>query len=426
MSSASAEPQQKIPENAAAPDVADAPSVPYQVLARKYRPQNFSELIGQEALVRTLKNAIAMDRIAHAFILTGVRGIGKTTTARIIARALNCTGRDGKGDITADPCGVCSNCTSIAEGRHVDVLEMDAASRTGVDDIREIIDSVQYAPSSARFKIYIVDEVHMLSKSAFNALLKTLEEPPPHVKFIFATTEINKLPVTILSRCQRFDLQRIDSAALQAYFGEILQKETITSEDNALYLIARAADGSARDGLSLLDRAIALSDGKLTGDLVRSMLGLSDRNMIFDLFEAVIKGDTDAALDRAAELYTGGADPDHILKDLLDVTHLLTKGKLAPVTLESTDLPETERTRGTALAAELSVPALSRLWQILVKGREELRLSPLPQQALDMVLIRALYAADLPLPAEIVTALEKTGAGENKEPQAEKKNLKNP
>lgn len=394
---------------------------PYLVLARKYRPNNFTELIGQEALVRTLSNAISMDRIAHAFMLTGVRGIGKTTTARLIALALNCIGKDGNGDITTAPCGECTHCKAIIEGRHVDVLEMDAASRTGVDDVREIIDSVQYASTSARFKVYIIDEVHMLSKQAFNALLKTLEEPPPHVKFIFATTEINKVPVTILSRCQRFDLARISSETLYDYFNTLMEKENISVEDEAMRLISRAADGSARDGLSLLDRAISLSEGKITTVLTRSMLGLSDRNMIFDLFEALSHGNAETTFALTEQLYESGADPDHILKDLLDVTHLLTKGKVTPQTLESGYLPETEKARGLALSEKLSVPALSRLWQILLAGRSEVLNSPTPPQTLDMVFIRTLYAAQMPLPSEIITALEKQ---ETTEDTAQKKSLK--
>lgn len=401
-------------------DTGGKADTPYLVLARKYRPRNFSELIGQDALVRTLQNAIAMNRIAHAFILTGVRGVGKTTTARIIALALNCIGKEENGGITAEPCGICTHCKAIMDGRHVDVLEMDAASRTGVDDVRDIIDSVQYAPASARFKIFIIDEIHMLSKSAFNALLKTLEEPPPHVKFIFATTEINKVPVTILSRCQRFDLPRIDSTLLNDYFTELLGKEKIDAEDEAVHLIARAADGSARDGLSLLDRAIALSDGKITTELVRDMLGLSDRNMIFDLLTVLSAGDTENSFAITAKLFAAGADPDQILKDLLDAIHLVSKGKLVPDTLKTGFLPETEKTRGLALAETLSVPALSRLWQILIKGREELKTAPAPAQALDMVLIRTLYAAQMPLPSDIIAALENSDA----DTATQKKNLK--
>lgn len=413
-------PQKTEPEQNTSADTDGKADTPYLVLARKYRPRNFSELVGQDALVRTLQNAIAMNRIAHAFILTGVRGVGKTTTARIIALALNCIGKDEKTGITAEPCGECTHCKAITEGRHVDVLEMDAASRTGVNDVRDIIDSVQYAPASARFKIFIIDEIHMLSNSAFNALLKTLEEPPPHVKFIFATTEINKVPVTVLSRCQRFDLPRIDSRLLNDYFSTLLEKEKLDAEDEAVHLIARAADGSARDGLSLLDRAIALSDGKITADLVRNMLGLSDRNMIFDLLEALAAGDAENSFAVTGKLFAAGADPDQILKDLLDAVHLVSKGKLVPEMLQNGFLAETEKTRGLALAGTLSVPALSRLWQILIKGREELKSAPAPAQALDMVLIRTLHAAQMPLPAEIIAALENSGT----EPAAQKKSLK--
>lgn len=398
----------------------DQNATPYLVLARKYRPQNFSELVGQDALVQTLSNAIAMDRIAHAFMLTGVRGIGKTTTARLIALALNCIGKDGNGGITTEPCGECTHCKAIIEGRHVDVLEMDAASRTGIDDVREIIDSVQYASTSARFKIYIIDEVHMLSKAAFNALLKTLEEPPAHVKFIFATTEINKVPVTILSRCQRFDLSRMESETLHSYFLSLMEKEGIEVEDEAIRLIARAADGSARDGLSLLDRAISLSEGKITTELTRTMLGLSDRNMVFDLFDALSTGDAEKTFTLTEQLHMAGADPDNILKDLLDITHLLTKGKVTPASLESSYLPEMEKERGKEFIEKLSVPALSRLWQILLAGRNELLSSPTPQQTLDMIFIRTLYAAQLPLPSDVITALEKSTEAD----AAQKKSLK--
>ena len=307
----------------------------YRVLARKYRPQTFAELIGQEAMVRTLANAIASGRVAHAFILTGVRGVGKTTTARIIARALNCVGPDGTGGPTAEPCGECVHCRSIAEDRHVDVIEMDAASRTGVDDIRELTDGMRYRPVSARFKIYIIDEVHMLSKNAFNALLKTLEEPPPDVKFVFATTEIQKVPVTVLSRCQRFSLRRVPIDQLVAHYQGIAAAESVEIEPAALGLIARAADGSVRDGLSLLDQAIALAGGSSPGGpigeaMVRDMLGIADRNLIFDLFETVLKGDAAGALDRMEALYQGGADPLSVIQDLLDLAHFVTRLKLVP------------------------------------------------------------------------------------------------
>lgn len=381
----------------AADTPANAKPAEYRVLARKYRPQNFAELKGQDALVRTLSNAIESGRIAHAFMLTGVRGVGKTTTARIVARALNCeTGP------TITPCGVCEQCKAIAEDRHVDVLEMDAASRTGVDDIREIIDSVQYAPVSGRYKVFIIDEVHMLSKAAFNALLKTLEEPPEHVKFVFATTEIRKVPVTVLSRCQRFDLRRIDAGILDAYFKEILGKEKVEAEDGAVALIARAADGSARDGLSLLDQAISREPGKVTEEQVRHMLGLVDRSITLDLFESLMKGDSPAAMGYLDSLYKAGADPVMVLQDLLDLTHYLTKVKVSPEVAADKALPEAERVRGTALSKSLSVPVLTRTWQILLKGVTEVQHAFSPQQALEMVLIRLLFAADQPTPGDLV------------------------
>lgn len=376
----------------------------YRVLARKYRPQNFSELKGQDALVRTLSNAIETGRIAHAFMLTGVRGVGKTTTARIVARALNCE----KGP-TITPCGVCEQCRAIAEDRHVDVLEMDAASRTGVDDIREIIDSVQYAPVSGRYKVFIIDEVHMLSKAAFNALLKTLEEPPEHVKFVFATTEIRKVPVTVLSRCQRFDLRRIGADVLEAYFMEIAAKERVEAEQTAVALIARAADGSARDGLSLLDQAISREQGKVTEEQVRSMLGLVDRSVTFDLFEALQKGQSGEAMGYLDALYKGGADPLMVLQDLLELTHYLTKVKVSPDMARDQALPEAERVRGAALAKALSVPVLTRTWQMLGKGISEVQQAFSPQQALEMVLIRLLFAAELPTPGDLIKQVRDGG-----------------
>ena len=355
----------------------------YRVLARKYRPMTFANMVGQEAMVRTLSNAMKSGRLAHAFILTGVRGVGKTTTARIIARALNCVGPDGAGDATIEPCGQCDPCRTIAADRNVDVMEMDAASRTGVEDIREIIEGVRYAPVSARYQVYIIDEVHMLSKNAFNALLKTLEEPPPHMKFIFATTEIRKVPVTVLSRCQRFDLRRIDAEVLAGYFANIAKTEQVGIEADALALIARAADGSARDGLSLLDQAIAqdaTGDGGLIGvDQVRAMLGLADRTAIIDLFEALIRGDAPPALDLLADLYRDGADPLVVLQDLLDFTHFLTRVKLVPSIAKQAGTAEAERVRGTALAGTLNMPVLSRAWQMLLKGVGEVQTAPSPQ-----------------------------------------------
>lgn len=373
----------------------------YRVLARKYRPKNFSELKGQDALVRTLTNAIQSGRIAHAFMLTGVRGVGKTTTARIIARALNCE----KGP-TIEPCGVCDQCRAIAEDRHVDVIEMDAASRTGVDDVREIIDSVQYAPVSGRYKIFIIDEVHMLSKNAFNALLKTLEEPPEHTKFVFATTEIRKVPVTVLSRCQRFDLRRIDAKVLQDYFTEILGKENVSAEPAAVALIARAADGSARDGLSLLDQSISREPGKITEEQVRTMLGLVDRSISLDLYEALMKGENVAAMQFLDSLYKGGADALMVLQDLMDLTHYLTKLKVSPDIARDQALPEAERVRGATLAQTLTVPVLTRAWQILQKGVPEVQHAFQPQQALEMVLIRLLYVSDQPSPSDLLKQMK--------------------
>ncbi len=343
-------------------------AAPYRVLARKYRPSTFAELIGQEAMVRTLTNAIATGRIAHAFILTGVRGVGKTTTARILARSLNCVGPDGEGGPTITPCGRCEPCRSIAEDRHVDVMEMDAASRTGVDDIRELTDGVRYKPVAARFKIYIIDEVHMLSKNAFNALLKTLEEPPADVKFIFATTEIHKVPITVLSRCQRFSLRRVPEELLAKHYAEIVAHEGVTAEPAAIALIARAADGSVRDGLSLLDQAIAQGSGTVAEGAVRDMLGIADRGLVFDLLEMTLRGDAAAALARLTALYQGGADPVMVLQDLLELTHFLTRLKLVPAAGEADPTLQGERDRGAALAEKLGFAELTRTWQMLLKG----------------------------------------------------------
>ncbi|MBP2304807.1 DNA polymerase III subunit gamma/tau [Azospirillum melinis] len=384
------------------PASAPATGQAYRVLARKYRPKTFDELIGQDALVRTLTNAIQSGRIAQAFMLTGVRGVGKTTTARIIARALNCTGPDGTGGPTVSPCGVCDNCRAIAEDRHVDVMEMDAASHTGVDDIREIIDGVRYAPVSARYKLYIIDEVHMLSKSAFNALLKTLEEPPSHVKFVFATTEIRKVPVTVLSRCQRFDLRRVDAQVLKEHFTRVTAQEGADIEGDAASLIARAADGSVRDGLSLLDQAIALAAGTVTAQQVRDMLGLADRTRVIDLFEAAVSAKPAEAMDILSDLHRVGADPVVILQDLLDLVHNLTRLKVVPDSANDPSLPEAERTRGASLSSKLGMPALTRAWQLLLKGLNEVQAAPVPQQALEMVIVRLSYAADLPTPGELI------------------------
>ena len=384
----------------------DSPApAPYRVLARKYRPTDFAGLIGQDAMVRTLSNAIASGRLAHAFVLTGVRGVGKTTTARIIARALNCVGIDGKGGPTIEPCGQCEHCRAIAEDRHVDILEMDAASRTGVNDIREIIEGVRYRPTSARFKVYIIDEVHMLSTAAFNALLKTLEEPPEHVKFIFATTEIRKIPVTVLSRCQRFDLRRVEMDVLAAHFAGIAVKENAEIAPGALKLIARAADGSVRDGLSLLDQAISHGAGLVSEDQVRDMLGLADRARVFDLLDAVMKGEVAPALDQIAGQYAAGADPAVVLQDMLELTHWLTRLKVTPDAADSLGASETERVKGRQMAEGLSLAALTRAWQMLLKGLAETRAAPNPLQAAEMAVVRLAYAAELPTPAELAEQL---------------------
>lgn len=377
----------------------------YRVLARKYRPATFADLIGQDALVRTLKNAIDTGRLAQAYILTGIRGVGKTTSARIIARALNCIGPDGKGGMTTEPCGVCEHCRAIAEGRHVDVVEIDAASNTGVDNVREIIETTRYNPTSARFKIYIVDEVHMLTKQAFNALLKTLEEPPERVKFIFATTEIRKVPTTVLSRCQRFDLRRVDVEPLTQHFKNIIEKENLKAEDDALRLIARAADGSVRDGLSLLDQAIAHGGGNVTADFVRAMIGLADRAAVFDLFEKLMNGDIKSALDLFNAQYDLGAEPLVVLQDLLDLTHWLTRAKIAPELADDPSMASAERERGAEMAKKLSMPVLTRAWQMLLKGINETVYAPSAKQAAEMLLIRLAYAAELPPPAEIIGSL---------------------
>ena len=382
----------------------------YRVLARKYRPSDFSELIGQEPMVRTLTNAFSSGRIAQAWMLTGVRGVGKTTTARILARALNYrTAEIDRPSIDLSVPG--EHCRAIMEGRHVDVIEMDAASHTGIDDIRDIIDRVRYAPVSARYKVYIIDEVHMLSTQAFNGLLKTLEEPPPHVKFIFATTEIRKVPITVLSRCQRFDLRRIDAGQLVGHLGAISAKEGITIEDEALAMIARAAEGSARDALSILDQAIAHSGGITGGGAVdaaavRTMLGLADRGRIIDLFEHLMKGDVAAALAEFRAQYETGADPAAVLTDLAEFDHLVTRLRFVPDAAEDASLSEAERRRGVEFAASLSVKVLSRVWQMLLKGIPEVQSSNRPLSAAEMVLIRIAHAADLPMLDEALKALD--------------------
>jgi len=385
----------------------DPDSAGYRVLARKYRPTAFSGLIGQDVLVRTLTNAFKVSRIAHAFILTGVRGVGKTTTARIVARALNCIGPDGTGEPTTEPCGQCEHCRAISEDRHVDVLEMDAASRTGVDDIRELIEGVRYRPTSARYKVYIIDEVHMLSKNAFNALLKTLEEPPEHVKFIFATTEIRKVPVTVLSRCQRFDLNRVDAETLTGHFTRIAANEGAAVSEAAIQLIARAADGSVRDGLSLLDQAISQASGGVTQEAVRDMLGLADRSQTFMLLEAAFAGDIAQALKLVEQQYRDGADPVALFEDMLEITHFLTRIKVVPETADGAHVPEIERTRGKDMAARLPMAALARGWQMLLKGLQEIRYAPSPKQAAEMAVIRLGYTSGLPTPDEALRSLRK-------------------
>ena len=378
----------------------------YRVLARKYRPQGFKDLIGQDALVRTISNAIAQNKLAQAYILTGIRGVGKTSSARIIARAFNCVGADGNGSMTPNPCGVCKHCRDIANDCHVDVIEMDAASNTGVDNIREIIEGARYNPLSARYKIYIIDEVHMLSKSAFNALLKILEEPPERVKFIFATTEIRKVPVTILSRCQRFDLKRIDSAMLATYFKEVAGKESVTYEDQALALIAKAADGSVRDGLSLLDQAIAHGNGHISEEQVRQMIGLADKGALFDLYELLMTGDMPAVIKTVQTQYNLGTDPLTLTTDLMDLTHWLTQIKITPDILNDDILSETEKEAGKKLSDNLSVSTLSRTWQMLLKGFSEVKFSESPIKALEMLLIRIAYASDLPSPLELASQIK--------------------
>jgi len=379
----------------------------YLVLARKYRPQNFDDLIGQDALVQTFTNAIKNNRLHHAYVLNGIRGIGKTTTARIMAKALNCTGLDGKGGPTAYPCGVCENCRAIAEDRHIDVMELDAASRTGVDDMREILDGVRYKPTVGRYKVYIIDEVHMLSKSAFNALLKTLEEPPSHVKFIFATTEIRKIPVTVLSRCQRFDLQRLSTENLMGLFHKIEGKEGFSAEEEALEIIAKAADGSARDGLSLLDQAISIGSGSVKADIVKNMIGLADRNQTFALFKNLVDGNLEKVVSNLQTQYKNGANPQLILNDLIEITHLLLKSKIVPDGVNFFAMSENEKDLCKNLAGRVSVTVLSKIWQMLIKGISEMQLAPMQIDALEMILIRIAYSANLPTPYELLSDIKK-------------------
>jgi len=401
------------PTPVAAPAVAPAvPGQPYRVLARKYRPQTFAQLIGQDAMVQTLANAIKRDRLAHAFLMTGVRGVGKTSTARLIAKALNCIGPDGQGGPTIDPCGVCEPCVAIAEGRHIDVIEMDAASHTGVDDVREIIEAVRYASVSARFKIYIIDEVHMLSRNAFNALLKTLEEPPAHVKFLFATTEADKLPVTVLSRCQRFDLRRIPSALLVEHFAAICRAEGVEAEDEALAMIAVAAEGSVRDGLSILDQGIAHADmgaeGRVTAAQVQDMLGLADKSLQRRLFDALLSGDSTGLLELVGNQYSLGIEPLALVRAAMELTHRTALAQLGVGVEEAVSAEEREAIG--AWAGKLSAGQLHRLWQLLLKGYDEVRLAPDPLAAAQMALLRVMHAVDLPDPGELARRLENLAA----------------
>lgn len=385
-------------------------TIAYRVLARKYRPETFADLVGQEAMVRTLKNAFEADRIAQAFIMTGIRGTGKTTTARIIAKGLNCIGPDGTSNPTTEPCGVCEHCSAIMEGRHVDVIEMDAASNTGVANIREIIDSVHYRAASARYKVYIIDEVHMLSTGAFNALLKTLEEPPAHVKFIFATTEIRKVPVTVLSRCQRFDLRRIEADVMIALMRKIAGLEGAQIADDALALITRAAEGSVRDATSLLDQAISHGAGETTALQVRAMLGLADRARVLDLLDMILRGDAAGALTEIGAQYAEGADPMAVLRDLAEITHWISVVKITPDAAEDPTISPEERDRGRQMADALPIRVLTRLWQMLLKALEEVSAAPNAMMAAEMAIIRLTHVADLPSPDELVRTLQNTPA----------------
>ncbi|HCF23963.1 MAG TPA: DNA polymerase III subunit gamma/tau [Novosphingobium sp.] len=400
------------PAPAPPPAVTAAPAQPYRVLARKYRSQTFAELIGQDAMVQTLANAIKRDRLAHAFLMTGIRGVGKTSTARLIAKALNCIGPDGQGGPTIAPCGQCEPCQAIAEGRHIDVIEMDAASHTGVDDVREIIEAVRYAAVSARYKIYIIDEVHMLSTSAFNALLKTLEEPPPHVKFIFATTEIRKVPVTVLSRCQRFDLRRIPAPLLADHFAMICGKEGVEAETEALAMIAAAAEGSVRDGLSILDQAIAHADlggdGRVSAAQVRDMLGLADKSAQRTLFAALLSGDGGGLLDLIDQQFAFGVEPLALLRTAMELTHRVTVAQLGKSVADA--ISEEERLAISTWAEQLSPGQLHRLWQLLLKGHDEVRAAPDPLVAAKMALLRVQHAADMPDPGSLAKRLEELAA----------------
>jgi DNA polymerase-3 subunit gamma/tau len=396
------------------PAVPVAGATPYRVLARKYRPRTFSELIGQDAMVQTLANAIKRGRIAHAFLLTGVRGVGKTSTARLIAKALNCVGPDGQGGPTIDPCNVCEPCRAISEGRHIDVIEMDAASHTGVDDVREIIEAVRYASVSARYKIYIIDEVHMLSKNAFNALLKTLEEPPEHVKFLFATTEVNKVPVTVLSRCQRFDLRRIPAEKLAAHFTYVADAEGVQVEPEAVAMIARAAEGSARDGLSILDQAIAHGAGEVSAAQVQDMLGLADRGRIRRLLQLVLAGDAPQMLDELDEAHALGIEPAGLLRGLMESLHTATRTKAGG---QADALASAEQREASYdMAERLSWSHIHRLWQLLLKGLTDVQIAPDPQEAATMALLRLVHAADLPDPAALIGRLHQDARAPSSSP----------
>lgn len=409
--SAAAEPVAETPHTVAAPTT-ETTNQPYRVLARKYRPQTFSELIGQEPMVRTLANAIERDRLAHAFLMTGVRGVGKTSTARLIAKALNCIGTDGQGGPTINPCGQCEPCVAIAEGRHIDVIEMDAASHTGVDDVREIIEAVRYAAVSARYKIYIIDEVHMLSRNAFNALLKTLEEPPAHVKFLFATTEVDKLPVTVLSRTQRFDLRRITSDLLHQHFAKICGLEGVEAEAEALHMIAAAAEGSVRDGLSILDQAIAHADlggeGAVSATRVQEMLGLADKSAQRRLLGCLLEGDAKGLLASMDSQYALGVEPLALMRGLMDLVHRITVSQVSGGEPEAPTSEERDALK--EWAGRLSAAQLHRLWQLLLKGHEETRQSPDPLMSAQMALLRALHASDMPDPGKLAKKIEHLAA----------------
>jgi len=410
---AAADPAAAPAEPAATPAPSADPAQPYRVLARKYRPQTFSALIGQEPMVQTLANAIKRDRLAHAFLMTGVRGVGKTSTARLIAKALNCIGPDGQGGPTIDPCGVCEPCRAIAEGRHIDVIEMDAASHTGVDDVREIIEAVRYAAVSARYKIYIIDEVHMLSRNAFNALLKTLEEPPSHVKFLFATTEVDKLPVTVLSRTQRFDLRRIPTDRLAEHFAWVCEQEGVEAEPEALGLIAAAAEGSVRDGLSILDQAIAHadldSDAMVTAARVRDMLGLADAGAQRRMLGCILEGEPKAMLDAVADQYALGVEPLALMRSLMEIVHRITVMQIGGAMPDL--LGEEERGQLSDWAERLTPGQLHRLWQLLLKGYEEVKTAPDPLVSAQMALLRLIHAADAPDPGSLIKRMEELAKG---------------